>query len=215
MTNQLSKQQFIQLILQILDRLEASADQLNRLDAAVGDGDLGVTITLGSRAVRDSLHSLADQDLGSIMARAGMAFNSAAPSTMGALMAIGSMRAGREAKGAHQLDLPLLARAARAFELGIQEKGQAQRGDKTMLDALGPAADALQQALSEDKPLHQAARDAADAARAGVEATIPLKARSGRAAWITDRTAGQPDPGATVVSIIWQAIADFLDHPSG
>jgi dihydroxyacetone kinase-like protein len=211
-TQSFNKEQFLQLVNRILDKLEGSAEELNRLDAAVGDGDLGVTITLGCRAVRNALPSLAEQDLGTIVAKSGMAFNGAAPSTMGALMAIGAMRAGREAKGAQQMDLPLLVRMARAFELGIKEKGQAQRGDKTMLDALGPSADALEAAAAEGKGLREAVEAATAAARAGVEATIPLKAKSGRAAWITERTAGQPDPGATVIKLIWEAFADSLER---
>ncbi len=210
MTQSLDREQFLQLVNRILDKLEGSAEELNRLDAAVGDGDLGVTVTLGSRAVRNALPGLAEQDLGNIVARSGMAFNGAAPSTMGALLAIGAMRAGREARGAQELSVALLAKMVRAAELGIQEKGQAQRGDKTMLDALGPSADALEAAAAEGKDLRQAVEAATAAARAGVEAIIPLKAKSGRAAWITERTAGQPDPGATVIRLIWEAFAEFL-----
>ena len=215
MSELLSREQFLQLVTRILDHLEESADELNRLDAAVGDGDLGVTVTLGSRAVRAGLPGLANQDLGTIVARSGMAFNGAAPSTMGALLAIGAMRAGKEAKGAQELDAALLARMTRAAELGIKEKGKAERGDKTMLDALGPSADALEAAVAQGVGLRAAAEAAAEAARAGVEATIPLKAKSGRAAWITERTAGQPDPGATVIRLIWDAFSDYLKQPEG
>jgi len=99
---------------------------------------------------------------------------------------------------------------ARAAEQGIMEKGGAQRGDKTLLDALGPAADSLEASSGAGKTLKDAVADSLAAARAGVEATIPLKAKSGRAAWITERTAGQPDPGATVIVRIWEAMADFV-----
>ncbi len=215
LSESLNREQFLKLVARVLDRLEGSAEELNRLDAAVGDGDLGVTVTLGSRAVRKALPDLAGQDIGTIVARSGMAFNGAAPSTMGALLAIGAMRAGREAKGALELDVALLARMTRAAELGIVEKGRAERGDKTMLDALGPSADALESAAAEGKGLREAVEAAASAARAGVEATIPLKAKSGRAAWITERTAGQPDPGATVIQLIWESFAGFLAEPQG
>lgn len=212
MSESLKREEFLQLMERILARLEDSADQLNRLDAAVGDGDLGITMTLGCRAVRDALPGLADQDLGTLVARSGMAFNSAAPSTMGALLAIGAMRAGKEAKGVQEIDLPLLARMTRAAEAGIKERGKAERGDKTLLDALGPSADALEEAASQGRSLREAVVAATAAARAGVEATIPLKAKSGRAAWITERTAGQPDPGATVLQLIWEAFATFVDN---
>jgi len=206
----LDVKQFVQMMEQVLDSLVASAEELNRLDAAVGDGDLGITMTLGSKAVRGGLPALEGQDIGAILAKSGMAFNTAAPSTMGALIAIGAMRAGKEAKGTPRLDLPLLAKMARAAEQGIMEKGGAQRGDKTLLDALGPAADSLEASSGAGKTLKDAVADSLAAARAGVEATIPLKAKSGRAAWITERTAGQPDPGATVIVRIWEAMADFV-----
>jgi len=206
----LDVKQFVQMMEQVLDSLVASAEELNRLDAAVGDGDLGITMTLGSKAVRGGLPTLEGQDIGTILTKSGMAFNTAAPSTMGALMAIGAMRAGKEAKGTPRLDLPLLAKMARAAEQGIMEKGGAQRGDKTLLDALGPAADSLEASSGAGKTLKDAVADSLAAARAGVEATIPLKAKSGRAAWITERTAGQPDPGATVIVRIWEAMADFV-----
>ena len=206
----LDVKQFVQMMEQVLDSLVASAEELNRLDAAVGDGDLGITMTLGSKAVRGGLPTLEGQDIGTILTKSGMAFNTAAPSTMGALMAIGAMRAGKEAKGTPRLDLPLLAKMARAAKQGIMEKGGAQRGDKTLLDALGPAADSLEASSGAGKTLKDAVADSLAAARAGVEATIPLKAKSGRAAWITERTAGQPDPGATVIVRIWEAMADFV-----
>ena len=210
MSDSLDVKQFVQLMERVLDSLVASADEFNRLDAAVGDGDLGITMTLGSKAVRGGLPTLEGQDIGTILTKSGMAFNTAAPSTMGALMAIGAMRAGKEAKGTPRLDLPLLAKMARAAEQGIMEKGGAQRGDKTLLDALGPAADSLEASSGAGKTLKDAVADSLAAARAGVEATIPLKAKSGRAAWITERTAGQPDPGATVIVRIWEAMADFV-----
>ena len=210
MRDSLDVKQFVQMMEQVLDSLVASAEELNRLDAAVGDGDLGITMTLGSKAVRGGLPTLEGQDIGTILTKSGMAFNTAAPSTMGALMAIGAMRAGKEAKGTPRLDLPLLAKMARAAEQGIMEKGGAQRGDKTLLDALGPAADSLEASSGAGKTLKDAVADSLAAARAGVEATIPLKAKSGRAAWITERTAGQPDPGATVIVRIWEAMADFV-----
>ena len=210
MSETVSREQFLQMVDQVLEKLEGSAEELNRLDAAVGDGDLGVTMTLGCRAVRKLMPEVVSQDIGTIVARSGMAFNGAAPSTMGALLAIGAMRAGREVKGAQQIDLAMLAKMTRAAHLGIKEKGQAERGDKTMLDALGPSADALEAATAEGRSLRDAVHAASAAAKAGVEATIPLKAKSGRAAWITERTAGQPDPGATVIQLIWETIVAFL-----
>jgi dihydroxyacetone kinase len=206
----LSREELLVAFERVLDCLAGAADEFNRLDSAVGDGDLGVTMTLGCRAVRKLLPELANEDIGSIVAKSGMAFNRAASSTIGALFAIGAMRAGKEARDAYHLDPPLLARVVRAAEAGIMERGQAQRGDKTLLDALGPSADALEAAVNEGRTLLEAAEAAAQAAREGVEATIPMRAKSGRSAWIPERSVGQPDPGATVILRIWEAFVQFL-----
>ena len=206
----MSKQEFVQAWESVLDRLEAESAELSRLDAAAGDGDLGVTISIGCKAVRKVLPELADQDIGTIVARSGMAFNNAASSTFGALFAIGAMRAGKEAKAAEELDAGLLARMVRASEAGIKEKGKAERGDRTLLDSLGPSADALEAAVNDGKGLQDAVGLATDAARNGVESTKQMKAKSGRAAWIAERSAGQQDPGATAVLFMWEALDGFL-----
>lgn len=208
--DKLSKQEFLRAWESVLDRLEGESAELSRLDAAAGDGDLGVTISIGCKAIRKALPELADQDIGTIVAKSGMAFNNAASSTFGALFAIGAMRAGKEARGAENLDAGLLARMVRASEAGIKEKGKAERGDRTLLDSLGPSADALEAAVKEDKGLQEAVELATEAARKGVESTKEMTAKSGRAAWIAERSAGQQDPGATAVLFMWEAVDGFL-----
>ncbi len=207
---ELDRETFLAALNRVLDRLEQAADQLSSLDAAMGDGDMGVTVTLGCRAIRAALPGLRSQDLGTVVARSAMAFNSTAPSTLGALFAIGGMRAGKEARDAEAVNLSLLARMVRAAETGIMEKGKAQRGDKTLLDALGPAADALENAASQGDSLEAGVGAATAAAREGVERTVQLAARSGRGSWISERTVGHPDPGATAILVIWEAFDEIL-----
>jgi phosphoenolpyruvate---glycerone phosphotransferase subunit DhaL len=192
----------------IATALIAHADELNALDAALGDGDLGVTMRIGGKALLDELTGLADADLATTCTRSGLAFNRAAASTIGALIATAGMRAGKEAKGATQLDLALLSRMVAAAETGIRERGKAQRGDKTLLDALIPVVEALQQAVAEETGLEEAGKRALAAAKEGREATIPMRGKAGRANWVGDRTVGQPDAGATAVVIALQAVVD-------
>lgn len=213
MSESVSREELLTALEHAAGQLGKAADELNRLDSAVGDGDMGVTITLGCRAVQNVLPELADQDIGTIIAKCGMAFNRAGPSTLGALLAIGAMRAGKEARGTQELTPAMLVSMLRVAQAGIVEKGKAQPGDKTMLDALGPSINALEMGLSEAKTLREAARAAVEAARAGVEATIAMKARSGRAAWITERTLGHPDPGAVVVLRAWEAFTESTARP--
>ncbi len=186
--------------------LIAHADELNALDAALGDGDLGVTMRIGGKALLDELAGLADADLATICTRSGLAFNRAAASTIGALIATAGMRSGKEAKGATVIDLSLLSRMVTAAETGIRERGKAQRGDKTILDALIPAAEALQQAATERTGFEEAGTRALAAAKEGREATIPIRGKVGRANWVGDRTVGQPDAGATALVIALQAV---------
>jgi phosphoenolpyruvate---glycerone phosphotransferase subunit DhaL len=206
----ISRERVIRSLGEMLDRLEESVEEFNRLDSAVGDGDMGVTITLGCRAVRKALAGLEGQDVGAIVAKSGMAFNGAAPSTLGALTAIAAMRAGREAKGVEELSPSLLVKMLRGAQAAILEKGKAQLGDKTLLDALVPSIDALEAGLAEGKPLQEAAGDGVRAAREGVEATVSMKAKSGRAAWITERTLGHADPGAMVVLRMWESFTGSI-----
>ena len=135
-------------VARIAARMPAWVDELNRLDAATGDGDLGVTMGKGAAALQAHLAAQpAASDLGSLLIALGMAFNRAAPSTMGTLLATALMRAGKEARGLAALDGAALARMLRAADAGVQERGKASLGDKTVVDALHPAAEAFAQAI--------------------------------------------------------------------
>lgn len=188
--------------------LAAHADELNALDAAMGDGDMGVTMRLGSQGVMAELAGLDDADAATLVTRAGMAFNRAAASTIGALIATGCLRAGAEVKGAERINLALLGRALGMAEAGIRARGKAQRGDKTLLDALIPAAEAVQEAATSGAGLVEAGRLALAAAEAGRLATAGLQSRVGRAGWVGERTIGHADPGATAVVIAIRALVD-------
>jgi len=201
-------------LLAILEKMatdmEAQKDYLCQLDGAVGDGDQGVTMAIGFRAVRGGLAALQGQDIGTILTKSGLTFNGTAASTIGALLATACMRAGREAKGKHEIGLADLARMLEAAQVGIQERGKAQLSDKTVLDALAPTVAALKAAAEQGTPLAEALQRSLAAADAGVKATIPLKSKIGRAAWIADRTVGHQDPGATSFYLMWQSAVEYL-----
>jgi dihydroxyacetone kinase len=195
--------------------LAARADELNALDAALGDGDMGVTMRIGCQALLTELDGLVGADAGTLCTRAGMAFNRAASSTIGALIATAGMRAGKEAKGASEIDVALLARMVAAVEEGIRQRGKAQRGDKTLLDALIPAGEALAQAAAEGVGIKEAGQRALAAAESGREATVAMRSKMGRAGWIGDRTVGHADPGATAVVIALRAVAGDAGRGTG
>jgi dihydroxyacetone kinase len=181
------------------DRLVQMRDQLNALDAAMGDGDSGLTAEKAAKGLREYLAANPPTaDLGKWLAQAGMAYNKAAPSTMGALVATAFMRAGKEVMGKAELEPPDLARMLMAASLGIQERGKAKPGDKTIVDALHPAAEAFQTAINQGSSLQDAGQAALEAARRGRDAAIPLRSTVGRANWVGERTEGQPDPGTVL-----------------
>lgn len=199
---------FIPLAEHIHAVLRAENEQITALDAAMGDGDLGVTCRLGMQAALDSEAKNAD-NLADALLKAGMAFNSAGASTFGALVATAAMRAAKYAKdnGVQEWDVASLAGAGEAVIAGLKQRGGADVGDKTLLDALAPAVDALDAA--EGRPLCEALGAAAEAAQAGTEATVPLKSKFGRAGWLQEQTIGVQDPGATVVALVARAVADY------
>ncbi|MGE5532677.1 MAG: DAK2 domain-containing protein [Bacteroidota bacterium] len=208
----LTLEDFVPLTGKIAGALNDANEQITALDAAIGDGDLGVTCRLGMQAALDSPAREADS-LSEAVLKAGMAFNSSAASTFGALVATAAMRAAKYAKdkALTEWDLPAIIGAAEATATGIKQRGGgAELGDKTMLDALIPATEALKAAEAAGKSLAEALSAAAAAAQAGAEATKPLKSKFGRAGWLQDQTIGVQDPGATVVAIVMQALADYV-----
>ncbi len=181
------------------DSLIAMRDQLNELDAAVGDGDCGLTAEKGANGIKAYLaQNLADDNLGKWLAKAGMAYNKAAPSTMGALMATALMRAGKEVMGKSELENIEIGKMLKAASIGIQERGKAKVGDKTIVDALDPAADALLAALKNGDSLEASAKAALLAAQRGRDSVIEIRSMIGRANWVGDKTKGKVDPGTVL-----------------
>jgi phosphoenolpyruvate---glycerone phosphotransferase subunit DhaL len=174
-------------------------DYLNRLDAAMGDGDAGITAAKGAAGVREFLQAnTPGDDLGKFISNVGMTFNKTAPSTLAALTATACIRAGKEAKGLMQLDAPTLVRMLQAADLGIQERGKTKPGDKTMVDAIHPAVVAFADAVAKGKNLSEAGQELLQAAREGRDAAIALRSKVGRASWVGERTENQPDPGTVL-----------------
>jgi len=192
--------------------LEAACETITSLDAEVGDGDLGVTCRLGMKAALDLIPTLGQAPFHESLLKAGMAFNSAGASTFGALVATGAMRGAKylREQNTETLDLAAVAGALRAAAEGIQQRGKAARGDKTLLDSLWPAIEALEMAHNERKTLAGALAEAASAAEAGAEATRPLRFKFGRAAWMQDRTVGVKDAGAAVMALVVKSLAEYV-----
>jgi dihydroxyacetone kinase len=207
MGEQIDGRDVVAAIERVAARLVELRDRLNRLDAAVGDGDLGITAAKGASALREYVAaSPPEEDLGKFFFGLGRAFNNKAPSTMGTLLATALMRGGREVRGCDTLDDEALAQMLTAADVGIQERGKAQPGDKTIVDALHPAAVAFAQAIEQGEEREAAAEAMLEAARAGRDAAISLRSKIGRASWVGERTEGQPDPGTVLLVQILEAV---------
>jgi dihydroxyacetone kinase-like protein len=191
--------------------IAAEADHLTQLDSAIGDGDHGVNLTRGFKAVNEALDGV-DEAPGKQLILAGKTLVSKVGGASGPLWGTALRRAGRAVGGAESIDGRLLADALAAGLAGVVELGAAERGDKTMVDALAPAIDALRAALDAGQPLAAAVEAAAGAADAGARATVPMQARKGRASYLGERSVGHQDPGATSTALIVRALGrSFVD----
>lgn len=181
-------------------------DDLIELDGVMGDGDLGLTMLAVFSAADDFISGYEDSDLGAGMMKAGMVMAKAAPSTMGTLMATGFMRGGKALKGKSELGKEEITTFFEAFVQGIMDRGKAKPGEKTIIDALYPASEALK---ASEGSLSEALAAAKAAAGAGVEATKDMVAQHGRAAYYQEKSRTIQDPGATIGSYVISVFADY------
>ena len=192
--------------------IEAEADHLTQLDSAIGDGDHGINMTRGMRAVLAALADADEPAAGKRLILAGKTLVSTVGGASGPLWGSALRRAGR-AVGDGELDGPALVGALEAALGAVQELGAAEPGDKTMVDALGPAVAALRERLDAGDALPDALAAAADAADEGARATTPMQARKGRASYLGERSVGHQDPGATSTALIIRALGGALVTP--
>ncbi len=170
---------------------------LGELDGLSGDGDLGETVEKASKAVIDSIQK-ETPDIGALLKGAAMEINKAAPSTLGTLLSGGVMALAKAYKGKKELEAKEIAELPKIMADNIQEKGKAKPGDKTILDALCPMADAVNCNFTETGELKQAFHAGAKAAAKGAEKTKGMLPKAGRAQWIGERVKDNPDGGAVL-----------------
>jgi len=189
--------------------IESERQELVRLDTAIGDGDHGTNLDRGMRKVVERLETDAGSDIGATLKAVGMALVSSVGGAAGPLYGTLFMQMGSASAGQDQLDLEGWARALETGVKGVQARGKAEPGDKTMLDALLPAVEVLRGGdAGEDLP--SALRRSAEAAEEGMKATIPLEARKGRASYLGPRSVGHQDPGATSSYLLLRSAADAV-----
>jgi dihydroxyacetone kinase-like protein len=186
--------------------MQEHREELVRLDTAIGDGDHGTNMDRGMRKAVEKLDAQEQADAGMVLKTVAMALVSSVGGAAGPLYGTLFLQMGTALAGNPDIDLQDYAAAWRKGVEGVQARGKAVRQDKTMLDALLPAAEALEGAPDLDSGL----RAAADAAHRGMQDTIPLIARKGRASYLGERSQDHQDPGATSTYYLCQTAADAL-----
>lgn len=197
----------VALMVAIATDLQEHRDALNRLDGVAGDGDLGLTTSTAARALIELAPTLVPLPEAEAIRKAGLEIARRAPSTGGTLIAFALMAS---AKAGVDPDAPALERAAGyldAMAASVKQRGQVEPGDRTMLDALAPAAAAMRAAAARGADVAIAVRDAGRAADAGASATATMPAKVGRAGWLADRAAGHEDAGARLIALAFAAAA--------
>jgi dihydroxyacetone kinase-like protein len=182
--------------------------ELVQLDTAIGDGDHGTNMDRGMKAALEQVAKVGDDDIGALLKAVGMALISKVGGAAGPLYGTLFMRMAAATAGKAELGLGEWTDAVAAGLAGVQQRGKAQPGDKTMVDALAPAVEALQAAQADGNEFADALRRSADAARDGMLATIPMEARKGRASYLGPRSVGHQDPGATSSELLLRAAAE-------
>lgn len=196
------------MLLAVADAMDAERDALCALDGEIGDADHGVAMAGGFGAIRTAFAELDGATPTDVLNLAAKAFLNAVGASSGPLYATAFMRAGMAVKGKEVLDQEDAPTLIAAMAEGIAHRGKAERGDKTMLDAWGPASDAAMAAAGQ--PAAAVFHAAADAADAGAEATAEMLAKLGRAARLGARSLGHKDPGAVSAAILLRAMAKNL-----
>ena len=200
----------IEILKAIAEKIEAEKDYLTELDNEIADGDHGVNMAKGFNAVVAKLDTMAGKDIGSLLKTTGMTLVSTVGGSAGPLYGTAFMKAGAALKDKMEIDGNDLVAAIEAAIGGIKMRGKATTGEKTMLDAICPAYDALKASLEEGEDLKAAMTKAVAAARAGVEYTKTIKATKGRASYIGDRSIGHQDPGATSAMYMFEVILENI-----
>jgi phosphoenolpyruvate---glycerone phosphotransferase subunit DhaL len=181
-------------------------DRLIQLDAAIGDGDHGTNMVRGFEAVVQTLNADGGSSPGKLLILAGRTLVSTVGGASGPLWGSALRSGGRLLGDQPTFEGNQLVEVLAAALASIKDLGTAAVGDKTMVDALEPAVEAMRARLDEGASTDEALKAAAEAAEAGMRSTIPLQARKGRASYLGERSVGHQDPGATSTALIIRAL---------
>ncbi len=185
-------------------------DELRRLDAILGDGDMGVTIELAGAAILDVCAGFQGDDIGALLVECGTQINRQGPSTFGTLLAAAFTAVGTATTGRPDIRVDELGYLGERAIEGIKARGRSDIGEKTLLDAIVPAVSALALSLKEGRDAPEAIRAGLSAGESGAEATRWMAARHGRASYRRDGGQGELDAGARAMYLLMQSVGGSL-----
>ena len=200
----------VEVINFLTKEMDAAREELAYLDSLTGDGDMGVTVALIFRAMKKTAPRLDGEKSSVIFAELGEQVGETAPSTFGTLFATMLKSIGQAVGDIDEFDAAMFAKGLAAAAAGVMERGKAKPGDKTLLDALCPAAAAAAVVAATGGSLEQSAKAAAEAAHEGAESTVSMKAITGRAGYMGERTIGNKDSGAEAIAKMFDAFYKYL-----
>jgi len=202
--NSLTAEMVLRWMQNCADTFDAHKDELTQLDAAIGDADHGANMARGFSAVKGKLADLKSKDIGAIFKGVAMTLISTVGGASGPLYGTFFLQAANGANGKNELTHQEVASVFAAGLQGLVNRGKAAVGEKTMVDALVPAIDALKP--SGNGSLTDALGRAVAAAKKGADSTVPLVAKKGRASYLGERSAGHMDPGASSSVLLLEAL---------
>jgi len=209
----ISRDQFVIWIKTYADVIAENKEYLTELDSAIGDADHGINMDRGFQAVLAKLPAFANQDIGSIAKNIGMVLISTVGGASGPLYGTFFIQIGKVTAGKLELTLNDWAASLESAVNGVMLRGKANLGDKTMLDSLIPALNALKECSDRGTSLADALSASEKAAEQGMLATTPVVAKKGRASYLGERSAGTQDPGATSSYLLLKAASSTWSNP--
>jgi len=190
--------------------LNENREYLTELDSAIGDADHGINMDRGFQTVLKNLPTLEGKDIGAILKAVGMYLVSTVGGASGPLYGTAFIQAGTALAGKFEIDEQDILKAMQAALDGIIMRGKAERGDKTMIDAIAPAIESLKKSLSNGTDFVEALEEATRAAEEGMKSTIPMLAKKGRASYLGERSIGHQDPGATSSYLLIKLMLELI-----
>ena len=213
MKKELNTNEFIQIILSICDNVEKEKDYLSELDRATGDGDHGVTMSIGWNAVKEKITTLDDNlTFDKICMQIASSFLSAVGASAGPLYSTALMRGGAKLKDLSVINSSHISEFFEAAANGIQDRGKANLGDKTMLDVWLPTAEKIKEASNNTEDIIEILEKGSHAANESMLSTKEMLSKKGRSSKLGERSKGHIDPGAASSALIFRTFHETVQN---